>query len=174
MNLILFTSMTIILYEPIKLESLVDIENQVQQHRGGRINLVINSPGGDVEIGKKLMGKIRRLNKPIDCLVIGEAMSMAFTMLTMCDNRYTLATSQFLVHDVKIYYQNTLMTEKELERDLIDLQETNRWQKKLLTDSLGKYEEGTWSGRQMERNHKGWIKVIDSINWIGTRAGGLK
>ena len=166
-SLILFVSMSIILSGPVRLESLTDIENQLQNHSGGRVNLVINSPGGDVEVGKKLMAKIQRLKKPIDCVVTGEAMSMAFIMLTICTNRYTLATAQFLVHDVRMQYQYTVLTEQELERDLIDLKATNQWQKQLIKDSLGEYRTGSWSGRQMESDYKGWIKVIDSITWVG-------
>jgi hypothetical protein len=84
----------------------------------------------------------------------------------MCTNRYTLATSVFLVHEVKIHYQNALMSEQDLERDLLDLKETNQWQQKLVKESLGEYKESTWSGRQLARDYKGWIKVVDSVNWV--------
>jgi ATP-dependent protease ClpP protease subunit len=166
LNLILFVSMAIFVGGTIEPATVTDIENQLQQHDSSRIVLVINSQGGNVESGRKIMDLLKQKKKPIDCVVTGAAASMAFTLLTLCDTRYSLATSFFLVHDVRIQYRFAMMTWQEMELELADLKAVNKWQQDTVRASFGTYEQGQWFGSELARKNPKWIRVVDSITWI--------
>jgi ATP-dependent protease ClpP protease subunit len=166
MNIILFLSMAVFLTGTIQPSTVFDIENQLQKHEGGRITLVVNSQGGSVESGRKIMDLLKNKKKPIDCVVTGAAASMAFTILTLCDTRYSLPTSFFLVHDVRIQYQYVVLTVQEMEQELQELKAINKWQQDTVRASFGEYRTGQWLGQDLAAINPKWIKIVESITWI--------
>lgn len=68
------------------------------------VNIIINSPGGEVTSGFQLINRMTSLQGrgiTINCWVKDLAASMAFQILTVCDNRYALHTSFLLWHGVR-------------------------------------------------------------------------
>lgn len=67
--------------------------------------LVINSPGGEVFSGLTFINTMRQLQQTgvrFTCLVPGMAMSMAFIILSECNERYAWPDSLLLFHPVKV------------------------------------------------------------------------
>lgn len=68
----------------------------------GRITLVVSSAGGSLEEAFALCDVMRLLSCPITTLGMGKVMSCA-TMIMACGNlRYSMPSTQFMVHDVSI------------------------------------------------------------------------
>jgi len=70
----------------------------------GDIWLIINSPGGSVTTGLftvSAMDLARARGRKINCVVPGLAASMAFHMLTHCNERYVLPKTLLLWHPVR-------------------------------------------------------------------------
>jgi ATP-dependent protease ClpP protease subunit len=67
--------------------------------------IVINSPGGEVRAGERMLRAIdaeKAAGVRIVCLVTGEASSMAFNILTHCDVRLATSDSQMTVHKIAL------------------------------------------------------------------------
>jgi ATP-dependent Clp protease protease subunit len=62
------------------------------------INLIINSPGGDVTQAKAIYDAVRGCNSPITALVYGEACSAASVILQAADVRYATPNSRIMIH----------------------------------------------------------------------------
>ncbi len=68
------------------------------------ISIVINSPGGSIYVGLQLMSAIDVVQKrgvKVRCFVPVIAASMAFQILSVCDERYTLQYSLLLFHPAR-------------------------------------------------------------------------
>jgi ATP-dependent protease ClpP protease subunit len=64
-----------------------------------RIALRINSPGGVVDEGFKIMDAVRAMNLPVDTYVDYEAASMASVIFTMGERRYLDANAKVMIHN---------------------------------------------------------------------------
>ncbi len=85
---------------------------------GDRV-VVINSGGGDVEAGQKLIDALmveRRSGTRIVCVAIGNAHSMAFDLLSFCDVRLATAKTKMVAH--KIEYTALPYEMRETARNL--------------------------------------------------------
>jgi ATP-dependent protease ClpP protease subunit len=99
--------------------------NKLAAIKYGRVSFVIDSYGGSVAAGIALiqvMHQVQARGVEIDCLVTGNAMSMAFIILAECDNRYALSDSQLLWHPIRVGIGGTLTGNqaRALARDLLD------------------------------------------------------
>lgn len=73
---------------------------------GGPVDVLIDSPGGDVETGFLLLNifdSVRGAGVILRCFVPSMAASMAFQLLVHCDERHTLDHSLLLWHRVRVY-----------------------------------------------------------------------
>lgn len=65
--------------------------------------VMISSPGGRVDVGSMIMNMLemeQKMGTRLVCVVLGDASSMAFNILTHCDVRLSITHSHFLVHKV--------------------------------------------------------------------------
>lgn len=90
---------------------------------GDRI-ILINSPGGLVDSGKRLIAMIeaeKKLGVRVVCVVTRSAMSMAFNFLTRCDVRLAVPKAVLLFHRIAVELpcETDRFTSKVL-RDLAD------------------------------------------------------
>ncbi len=60
--------------------------------------MTINTPGGDVNSGWRIVHLIRNSPVPVHCLVDGQAASMGFVMLQACTTRGMTGESRLLAH----------------------------------------------------------------------------
>ncbi len=70
------------------------------------ITIVINSPGGSIHAGLQLMSAIhvaQQRGTQVRCFVPVLAASMAFQILSVCDERYTLQYSLLLFHPARVF-----------------------------------------------------------------------
>lgn len=73
------------------------------KHNGTRL-ILISSPGGSAAAGNKMIAIIEAEKKQgivFTCVVIDEASSMAFNLLTHCNVRLALPTAELLFHRVE-------------------------------------------------------------------------
>jgi ATP-dependent protease ClpP protease subunit len=78
------------------------------------ITLVINSPGGNVYTGLQLMSAIgvaQQRGVTVRCFVPVLAASMAFQILSICDERYTLQYSLLLFHPARAFLNGAFLAE---------------------------------------------------------------
>ncbi len=76
------------------------------------INLFINSYGGSVSAGNQIIDAIegaQYLGYKVRCGVGMYAMSMAFTILSQCTERYTLANTQLMFHPARIMTRRPIL-----------------------------------------------------------------
>lgn len=71
------------------------------------IVLIVNSGGGSVFDGIGLMSAIINSNTPVIGVCVSYAMSMAFSIFSVCHARFAMPNSIFLYHDGYETYSNT-------------------------------------------------------------------
>ena len=71
------------------------------------IVLIVNSGGGSVFDGCGLMSAIINSNTPVIGVCVSYAMSMAFSIFSVCHARFAMPNSIFLYHDGYETYSNT-------------------------------------------------------------------
>lgn len=138
------------------------------------INILINSPGGSVYDGTTMIDLLNvAYNRGItvNCYVAGTAASMAFIILSHCENRYVLPHSKLLFHPVSIFLfgvYEIYMIEKYIQQTL----ETERLIKSKLLYAMGmdealfetNYQIGTlWHGSELASVTDGFLKVVADI-----------
>lgn len=72
------------------------------------IELIINSPGGEVDSGLALIGAIQLSKTPVHTIVLGEACSMALHVLVSGHKRSMHKMSTLMYHDASSWYGGTL------------------------------------------------------------------
>lgn len=140
------------------------------------INIYINSPGGSVAAGDMIiheMEKAKAAGVSFSCYVDDMAASMAFQILTYCNNRYAFPTSRLLWHPVRVVLLRQVMTPKvsyALAQDLIAVE------KELLRPLLSvlnlspktffyHYHKETFhSGFALKRLDSKYLNLISGIN----------
>ena len=88
-----------------------------------RIYIVIDSNGGQVDSGLKMVKEInswKALGVTVNCVVNGNAMSMAFYFLIGCDNRYITENSKLMWHNPTVYFDG-FYNAKHLKLKLIQM-----------------------------------------------------
>ena len=83
-------------------KALIDITKSADEKY---VDLVINSPGGEVRTGFvfiSMMEAAKKLGLHINCFVPTLAASMAFSILNHCDDRYVLDKSFLLWHRARV------------------------------------------------------------------------
>ena len=88
-------------------------------YAGDRL-VLIDSPGGDVDAGKKIMDSLVKEQEhgtKLVCLVFGTAASMAFNILSHCDVRVSTKQATFLFHHCALsdFPVNVRMTSQHLK-----------------------------------------------------------
>lgn len=87
-----------------KLGSILDLQRIANSGQYASVNITINSPGGYVDIGMeylKAMQLVKSKGVIINCYVEGKsamAASMAFVILSTCNNRYVQSDAILLTH----------------------------------------------------------------------------
>lgn len=147
---------------PIDGWSEYDYESQIrstQELPGDRV-IMINSPGGSVEDGEKMIRLMREEQshgiKQI-CVVTQMAHSMAFNLLTQCDVRIMVKSGSSVVHKVRVQlfgvYTAARMRDMAIEMDLIDepYRLSNARAMHLNLDDYDKFadEETEWSAADL-------------------------
>lgn len=103
------------------------------------ITIVINSPGGNVYTGLQLMSAIhiaQQRGVKVRCFVPVLAASMAFQILSVCDERYTLQYSLLLFHPARAMLMGGFLAE-ELEYQGAQLKQLDEQLKSDLAARLG-------------------------------------
>ncbi len=70
----------------------------VAESKPDAVVIVIDSPGGSLQAGWKIIKILRASPVPVHCIVDGEADSMAFVMLQACTSRGMTGESRLLAH----------------------------------------------------------------------------
>lgn len=91
---------------------------------GGAINLIINSPGGEVYAGYEFVSVLEAVKAngtPVRCYTSQLAASMAFQILLHCSERHALKKAFFLFHRVRVVIQAIVTgpAAKALARELM-------------------------------------------------------
>jgi len=66
------------------------------------IYMFIDSPGGFVDAGEKIIAVMNVTKAPITGVVTNYCMSMAIYILATCDNRFAMEGSDFLIHNIQL------------------------------------------------------------------------
>jgi ATP-dependent protease ClpP protease subunit len=86
------------------------------EHAAVAVLIVIDSPGGEVDAGRRISRDIENSPVPVTCVVDGEADSMAFYVLQSCSVRAMTARSVLMTHEVvQLIVGPVLFTAEELE-----------------------------------------------------------
>ena len=120
MNLILISTLFSVVVEPVAViltpNNHVSIKGRIDDYKASRfiskinklnttnIYVYIDSPGGDVDSGQKIIQYInfkKDTNKTIMCIA-WEAHSMAFNILQACTYRYVLQDSKMMQHQMSL------------------------------------------------------------------------
>lgn len=83
------------------------------------IELVINSPGGDVDSGLALIGAIQWSKTPVHTIVLGEACSMALYVLVSGHKRLMHKMSYAMYHDMSSWHGGTLEQRKRHNDEML-------------------------------------------------------
>ena len=97
---------TSVVYGPIEGRGAAVLVKALSKVTEGEYTLLIDSPGGVVSAGLRVMQTMRLVQGrgvKIRCVVTGAAYSMADYILTECDTRYALPTATILWHPIRIF-----------------------------------------------------------------------
>ena len=92
-------------------ESVTTVVKKMISVQSNTITVVLDSPGGHVSSGLRLIGVMHNLQaqgKTIRCVVTGMAMSMAFYILSECSERYVMPLSALLFHPIRVAFNGPL------------------------------------------------------------------
>lgn len=90
---------------------------QMEAGKAKSVTLVIDSPGGYVDPGLRLvvaLDSLRARGRTVRCIVTGEAMSMAYYLLGACTERLVMARSQLLWHPIRVGFRGGITGEAAL------------------------------------------------------------
>lgn len=104
---VLFRSRTILMFEPIDSDSANDIIRQMiamdqvsNCKKRGTINLMINSPGGDISSMFAIIDAIKRIRCYVDTIIIGQACSAATFIALEGRKRMMTANASWMGHEM--------------------------------------------------------------------------
>lgn len=86
-------------------DKIINDINGFNSQGRNEIYLVINSPGGSVVAGSRLIGVIEASPSKVNCIVTGLAASMAFHILEHCNQRMGTRDSFIMSHNASITVQ---------------------------------------------------------------------
>ena len=112
----------VVIQGPITRGSMAPVLNYALGHllnndAPGTVSIVLNSPGGEVDVGTKFIAVMKSLQAKgtkFVCYVPGMAASMAFGILTACNERHALVNSGLLWHRARVGIMMATMTGPEL------------------------------------------------------------
>lgn len=122
------------------LVELGDTMQKMAAQSSDSITIIINSPGGSVVEGFRFINKmeaVRSSGVKLTCVVVEIAASMAFQILTHCDDRVSLDKSFLLWHGVRVFMMGAL-TAQQAHDMMIDLQALDAIILDELADTVGK------------------------------------
>lgn len=145
--------------------------------RNKPIDIVISSPGGEIETGFLFINVMKSLQGQgvrIRCFVPTMAASMAFQLFVHCDERYALTRSFLLWHGVRVFVGRTPITQDLAKFLAEDLDSTNQMILSDLRRTLGRYiaekellhhfeVETFHAGMQLEKRAPGFLHSYDYI-----------
>lgn len=144
--------------------NLIDAEIEPEQRLP--INLIINSPGGEVYDGFAIVDAILYSSTPVQATVLGRAMSMALVIASVCHLRVSGVNSRFMYHEGNYgvegsgrIHKNELVEYDLMEKkyDDILIENSSITQEKI--DSI-KGEAKEWYFSAQEAKQLGIIDVI--------------
>jgi ATP-dependent protease ClpP protease subunit len=139
------------------------------------IDILINSPGGSVFVGTTILDSMalaKARGVTIRCVVGSLAASMAFVILTDCDERYALANAKLLFHPVSTGGQGrlqelliTMKVVENLEQGIMaKLQRSMNLEWKKF--HMFYFSEVLWHASQLAEHTGGngrWLTIVDNI-----------
>ncbi len=104
-GLFLHTSKLVHMTQAIEAEGLKTFEAEWKQaeKEAGPMVVLIDSPGGFFSVGKQMLQyfeKEQKRGNSVVCVVTGQAVSMAFNLLSLCDVRLAVPTARFMFHAI--------------------------------------------------------------------------
>lgn len=168
------------------LEPLTDaVRKNVVDRKKSDIVIMISSPGGEVGAGMAFINMLdaaKAQGNRVTCYVQDIAASMAFQILTRCDRRYALPTSQLLWHGVRIQTRETITAERaqEFHDQIARLNEAFKYQLyPVMGMSRSKVDtaflaETLWTGISLRKAAPDFIQLLPSYPdlWPLTKTGG--
>ena len=141
------------------------------------IAIIIDSPGGDVITGIYFMNAMKLAQGKgvkFKCIVTGEAASIAFHILALCDERYALPYSFLMFHRMSVIIQDRLMG-VDLQRILVMMNSLEKTLDRQLRETLGvskeqyikhRNSETLFIGQDFEAFAPGFLQVVDQIEGV--------
>ncbi len=103
---------------------------EVQDAKPEAILLEIDSQGGEIEAGFRVIKAIEASRVPVHCFVDGRGQSMAFAILQTCTSRGATRRSNLMVHEPWVLVNRNSMTQYQLD----DMAESLRMSSHLLVE----------------------------------------
>lgn len=172
----------------LKLASQID---SLSKESKKPINILINSPGGSVPAGLQLveaMHVAQARGVKVRCAVTTLAASMAYIVLSQCDEKYALANSLLLFHPARaMLFMATVKADDAnymaqelaaIDSDMSDLLESSMGvvtsEHKAWFDYHFQHET-LWSASRLSRviPNKKWLTIVSDIRADGSLFGGL-
>lgn len=172
----------------LKLASQID---SMSKENKKPINILINSPGGSVPAGLQLVEAMhiaQARGVKIRCAVTTLAASMAYVVLSQCNERYALSNSLLLFHPARAMLMFAVLKSDDARYMAEELAAIDSDISDLLQDSMGVVtgehkawfdyhfqHETLWPASRLSRvmpNNR-WITIVSDIRSDGSLFGGL-
>jgi ATP-dependent protease ClpP protease subunit len=150
------------------------------------VDVIINSPGGEVRTGDLFLEYIKVVKArgvKVRCYVIGMAASLAFTIYMQCDERHALESSVLMFHGARIFLGLMPVTEQIASEITTALGHINKkllkqihqsFKGTLTTDQVTRafLDEHMWESQELSAATKGqFLKVHEHIPGLLETAG---
>lgn len=153
--------------------------DQLSKHSAEPIYMLINSPGGSLNVGMTFVDAMRAAKSrgvEFHCAVQIMAASMAFVILNECQHRYAVANARLLFHPVSLRSASRAVQEL-----LVNLKHTQTEERKIMKSlqrSMGMgwrmfhrnyFAETFWQAAILAKvtRRTRWLRIVQAIDGFG-------
>ena len=173
------------------LEVAGKIDRMSKENAKQPINIIINSPGGSVPAGLQLVEAVHVAQSrgvKVRCAVTTLAASMAYILLSQCDERFALANSLLLFHPARAFVFMGALKAEDARYMAEELESINNEMGDLLEESMGivtaeqkrwfdyhTKNETLWTASRLSRvvPTRSWLTIVSDIGVEGNIFGKL-
>ncbi len=139
-------------------DEVINDISEYNRNKSKEIFLIIDSPGGSVLDGARLMTAIENSKAKVSCIDVGMAASMGFMILEHCHNRYAVSRATLMSHPASL----GVLYQGELDKIVSRLTYIKRFVDKM-DKFIAKRAGMTYERLKLLNQQELWLDSVDAL-----------